>query len=161
MRPDHPQSFVNPQGSLGIPTISIGALQVSPLPSMQSPKAGSYLNGILYFSHHTYLPTVACFYVQFKQGGKALSSHHYAIYLVNRTSLELKEKLARKVQVDPSLITHIFRENSRGLAVMVDDNVVRHLPEAQIMTADIRVVSLTEVTSSAFNPCPVEVKLVF
>ncbi|CAG8000048.1 unnamed protein product [Penicillium salamii] len=160
VQPDHLQSLVNPQRSPEIPTASIGALQDSPLHPLQSSKAGSYRNVIMYFSY-TYPLTVACFYVQFKQNGKALSSHHHAIYLINRTSLELKEKLAKKVQIDPSLITHIFWEHSRGFKVMVDDNVVQHLPEAHIMTADIYDISQTEVASSGSKLCPVKVKLVF
>lgn len=46
---DHIQSPVNPQRTLEIPKVSIGALQGSPLPAMQSPKAGSYHNEVVSF----------------------------------------------------------------------------------------------------------------
>lgn len=65
------------------------------------------------------------------------------------------------MQIDPSLVTLVFWENSKGLKVVVDDNMVQHIPEAQIMTADICVVSHTEVASSGSHPSPVEVKLIF
>jgi hypothetical protein len=162
VQPDHLPSLVNPHRSLEIAKFCVGALQDSPLPAMQSPKAGSYHNDKISFAYYAYHRTVACFYIQIKQGGKALSSHHHAIYLVNRTALDLKEQLARMAHVDLSLITHIFWETSRGLKVVVDDNLVQHLPEAQIMIADIRVISHKEVTSSGCGgPCSLEVKLVF
>lgn len=99
--------------------------------------------------------------MQFNQVGKVLPSYHHAIYLAARTSLDLKEKLAEQVQINPSLIIRIFWENSNGLRVVVDDNMDQHLPEAQIMTADICGISHTEVASLGSNHSSVEVNLVF
>jgi hypothetical protein len=80
---------------------------------------------------------------------------------VDRTALDLKAKLAEKVKIDPTSITDIIWETSKGLKVVVDDNMVQHVPEAQIMTADIHDISQTNVASSGSNPSLVEIKLGF
>lgn len=85
---------------------------------------------------------------------------HYAIYLTARTFLNLKAKLAEKLRIDLNLISRIFWVNYKGLKVVVDDDMVQHLPEAQSMIADICDVSSTEMASSSAK-CSVEVKLVF
>ncbi|KAJ6012408.1 hypothetical protein N7522_002763 [Penicillium canescens] len=108
-----------------------------------------------------YTKFVACFYVQFTQNGKQPEGNHYAIYLVNRTSRDLKSKLAEKLQIDPRLITRIICVNSKGLKVVVDDDVVQQLPEAQIMTADICQLPYTDMAPSSTGYSDVEVKLVF
>lgn len=88
-------------------------------------------------------------------------SYHHAIYLKNRTSVDLKEKLAGKLQIDPKLITRIFWENGKGLKVLVDDDMVQHIPEAQTMTADTYGISHIREASSGVKPSAVEVKLLF
>ncbi|KAJ5890067.1 hypothetical protein N7504_010877 [Penicillium tannophilum] len=103
---------------------------------------------------------IACFYVQFTQNGEKPQDKHYAIYLTDRTSLNLKAKLAEKLRIDVNIISRIFWVNYKGLKVVVDDDMVQHLPEAQSMVADICDLSSTEMASSSAN-CPVEVKLVF
>lgn len=55
---------------------------------------------------------------------------------MERTSLDLQEKLAEKAQADPKLIAHIIWETRSGLKILVDDDVVKHIPEGQIMTAE-------------------------
>jgi hypothetical protein len=63
--------------------------------------------------------------------------------------------------VDPRLIARILWGNSNGLEVMVDDDMVQHIPEGQIMTADISEVSCIEVASAGLKPSVAEIKLVF
>lgn len=53
-----------------------------------------------------------------------LPSYHYAIYLIDRTFLDLEEKLAEKTQIDLKLPLVFSGENSKGLKVVVDDNMV-------------------------------------
>ncbi|KAJ5348593.1 uncharacterized protein N7506_001846 [Penicillium brevicompactum] len=107
--------------------------------------------------------SVACFYVQFTQSGKQPQGNYYAIYLADRTSLSLKVKLVEKLQIDPGLISRILWANSKGLKVLVDDNVVQHLPEAQDMVADICELSYTQVqmAPSRAKCSGVEIKLLF
>ncbi|KAJ6002565.1 hypothetical protein N7451_005112 [Penicillium sp. IBT 35674x] len=104
---------------------------------------------------------IACFYVQFAQNGEKPQDKHYAIYLTARTSLNLKAKLAEKLQIDLNLISRILWVNNKGLKVVVDDDMVQHLPEAQSMVADICEFSSTEKGSSSAKCSEVEVKLVF
>lgn len=80
---------------------------------------------------------------------------------MDRTAIDLKEKLADRVKIDPSSITVMIWETSKGLKVVVDDNMVQHLPEGQIMTADIYGISQTNVASLGSPPSLVEIKLVF
>ncbi|KAK4957023.1 hypothetical protein LTR66_013265 [Elasticomyces elasticus] len=128
-----------------IPRISIDYLQVSfPPPQTHSSKS------------------VACFYLQFTQSAKQPQGEYYAIYLANRTSFCLKAKLAEKVQIDSSVISHIIWVNRKGLKVLVDDNMVQHLPEAQTMVADICEIPYTQETDDLRAKCSrVEVNLVF
>ncbi|KAJ5473971.1 hypothetical protein N7475_003537 [Penicillium sp. IBT 31633x] len=107
--------------------------------------------------------SVACFYVQFTQSGKQPQGNHHAIYLADRTFHSLKAELAEKLQIDPGLISRILWVNSKGLKVLVDDNVVQHLPEAQIMIADVCEPSYTHVprAPSRAKCSGVEIKLVF
>lgn len=44
---------------------------------------------------------------------------------MDRTSSDLKEKLADKVQSNPSLITRMIWDSSKGLKVLVDDTMVQ------------------------------------
>ncbi|KAJ5556321.1 hypothetical protein N7494_000236 [Penicillium frequentans] len=105
--------------------------------------------------------SIACFYVQFTQNGEKPQDKHYAIYLTARTSLNLKAKLAEKLRIDLNLISRIFWINYKGLKVVVDDDMVQHLPEAQSMVADICDLSSTEMASPSAKCSEVEVKLVF
>jgi hypothetical protein len=75
----------------------------------------------------------------------------------------LKAKLAEKLQIEPDLISRILWVNSKGLKVLVDDNVVQHLPEAQDMIANICELSYTQVqmAPSRAKCTGVEIKLVF
>ncbi|OKP06462.1 hypothetical protein PENSUB_6452 [Penicillium subrubescens] len=68
---------------------------------------------------------------------------------MERTFLDLKEKLSEKVQTDPALVNRIIWENTNGLRILVDNDVVQHIPEDQIMTAELCQVSGAE--TAPFN----------
>ncbi|KAJ5981958.1 hypothetical protein N7451_012058 [Penicillium sp. IBT 35674x] len=104
---------------------------------------------------------VACFYVQFTKRGKQPQGKHYAIYLINRTSHDLKSKLAEKLQIDPCSVTRILWVNSKGLKVVVDNDMVQQIPEGQIMIADVCVLLFSEMAPSSTRCSEVEVKLMF
>lgn len=80
---------------------------------------------------------------------------------MNRTSLDLKSKLAEKLHIDPCLITHVIWVNSKGLKVVVDDDVIQQLPEGQIMVADICGLPYAGMAPSSTGYSEVEVKLMF
>ncbi|KAJ5365206.1 hypothetical protein N7517_008092 [Penicillium concentricum] len=126
-----------------VPEVSIGTSQSSSPPANYCSKS------------------VACFYLYFTQSGKQPQGSYYAIYLADRTSLNLKVELAEKLQIDPCLISRLIWVNSKGLKVLVDDDMVQQLPEALIMSADICELLYTEMAPSSAKCSRVEVKLVF
>jgi hypothetical protein len=72
-------------------------------------------------------------------------------------------KISEKNKIDPERIVRILRINENGLKVMVDDDVVRELPEGQDMVAEIAEASIVEVnTPDVGTPSSaVEVQLTF
>lgn len=138
---------------------SIGTSASSPFPADLS-KFGSYHRKANSFFTYLYF-AVACFYVLFAQNGKQIQATYYAIYLASRTSLNLKVQLAAKLQIDPCLVIRIIWVNSKGLKVVVDNDVVRQLPEAQIMTGNVHKFLHTGMALSGAKRPEVEVELVF
>ncbi|KAJ5982804.1 hypothetical protein N7451_012904 [Penicillium sp. IBT 35674x] len=122
---------------------TVSAEMGSPSPTIYSPKF------------------VACFYVQFTQRGEQPQDIYYAVCLMNRTSHDLKSKLSEKLQIDPCFVTRILWVNNKGLKVMVDDDMVQQIPEAQIMIADVCEFPYPEIVPSSTGCSEVEVKLVF
>lgn len=92
---------------------------------------------------------IACFYVLIKVPGESIGEDYYrAVYLMERTVKDLITSIAMKCGVDPTHVTRTLRINPRGLKIMVDDEVVRELPEGQDM-----IVEFVEVnTSAGFKP---------
>ena len=87
---------------------------------------------------------IACFYVLIKVPGDNPGEDYYrAVYLMERTVKDLIMSIAMKCGVDPTHVTRTLRINPRGLKIMVDDEVVRELPEGQDM-----IVEFTEVNTS-------------
>ncbi len=87
---------------------------------------------------------IACFYVLIKVSGDTPGEDYYrAVYLMERTVKDLITSIAMKCGVDPAHVTRTLRVNLRGLKIMVDDEVVRELPEGQDM-----VVEFAEVNTS-------------
>lgn len=87
---------------------------------------------------------IACFYVLIKVPGENPGEDYYrAVYLMERTVNDLITSIAMKCGVNPTHVTRTLRVNSRGLKIMVDDEVVRELPEGQDM-----IVEFAEVNAS-------------
>ncbi|KAJ5135620.1 uncharacterized protein N7515_004898 [Penicillium bovifimosum] len=81
---------------------------------------------------------IACFYVRLNAANSQQSQDYYrAIYLTERTVQDLVNHISLKYQIDSSTISSVIHVNQKGLRVMVDDDVVRELPEGQDMTIDI------------------------
>lgn len=157
---DHLQSPRNPQHPLKITKAPIGAFQCSPLSAMQSPRAGLYQNGIYIFilyslSHGCMLSCT----VQPRWKG-ALELPSCNLLSGSHFSQSQRKACEKRCSLTQVFINRIFWENSKGLKVVVDDNIARHLPEAQVMTAYICDISHIKVAYSGSNPSSVEVKLV-
>lgn len=61
-----------------------------------------------------------------------------------------------KQRIDPQRIIRVLLVKENGLRIMVDDDVVRELPDGQDMVAEI---SETAAYDASDTPSPVEVKL--
>lgn len=68
----------------------------------------------------------------------------------------MMKKISEKRHIDPARIVRILRINYNGLRIMVDDDVVRELPEGQDMIADISEAHDPEAGGSS-----VEIKLTY
>ncbi|KAK9847940.1 hypothetical protein MYU51_017421 [Penicillium brevicompactum] len=105
-------------------------------PAEIHPKPGkSILESGLYFLLPTM--TVACFYVRFTGDYKHPQDYYRAIYLKKRTVPDLVDQISQIHQIDPTRIVRILQVNKTGRRVIVDNGVVRELPEGQDMVADI------------------------
>lgn len=80
---------------------------------------------------------IACVYALFRTPSGAANDDCYkAVYLTERTVSELTTNLAKKSHVEPSRISRTVQVNHKGLKIMVDDGVVRELPEGQDMIVE-------------------------
>ncbi|KAI2732592.1 transcriptional regulator family: Grainyhead/CP2 [Penicillium roqueforti] len=87
-------------------------------------------------SEHPLKP-IACFYVRFTGNVTRSEDYYRAIYLTERTVRDLVKQITEKYHIDPMRISNIMHAHEKGLRVIVDDDVVRQLPEGQDMIVDI------------------------
>lgn len=80
---------------------------------------------------------VACVYVVQQEGGDGRRGPYRAVYLFQRTSAELKGRVAAKWDVDPGLIVGMTRVMPGGMEVEMDDDVVREVAEGQDMVLEV------------------------
>lgn len=80
---------------------------------------------------------IACFYVLIKVPGEVPENDYYkAVYLMERSVQDLITNIATKCGVEPLQITRTIRINGKGLKIMVDDELVREMPEGQDMIVE-------------------------
>ncbi|KAL9605674.1 MAG: hypothetical protein Q9179_001139 [Wetmoreana sp. 5 TL-2023] len=80
---------------------------------------------------------VACMYVKINMPGEVTNDDCYkAVYLKERTVTDLVTNIAMQCNIKPSQITRALQVNHKGLRIMVDDAVVRELPEGQDMVVE-------------------------
>ncbi|OQD85626.1 hypothetical protein PENANT_c009G02744 [Penicillium antarcticum] len=101
---------------------------------------------------------IACFYVRFSGNEEGLQDYYRAIYLTERTVRDLMKQISSKQQIDPVRIVSIKHVTEKGMQIMVDDDVVRELPEGQDMLVDISTMSGSNVDAPG---SPIEIKLTF
>ncbi|KAL2831068.1 CP2 transcription factor-domain-containing protein [Aspergillus cavernicola] len=99
---------------------------------------------------------IACFYVRFPRTEQSQDDYYRAVYLTERTVRDLMEKISMKQRIDPQRIMRVLLVKENGLRIMVDDDVIRELPDGQDMVVEI---SETSTFDAADTPSPVEVKL--
>lgn len=76
---------------------------------------------------------MACFYVRQKDAAKEF---YRAVYLLRRTVKDLINGISEKFNIDPHRVTQVTHINSRGLHIIVDEDVVRELAEGQDMVVE-------------------------
>ena len=93
-------------------------------------------------------------------GTKTYPADHYrAVYLTERTVLDLIHKICEKQQIDPSRVISVLRVNQDGLKMMMTDDVVRELSEGQDMVANIREPRSSDGVDADLGPGGVEINL--
>ncbi|PYH76741.1 CP2 transcription factor [Aspergillus uvarum CBS 121591] len=104
---------------------------------------------------------IACFYVRFPRNDQPQDDYYRAVYLTERTVRDLMEKISMKQRIDPRRIVRVLHVKQNGLKIMVDDDVVRELPDGQDMVVEISETSSFEsaAAAGAESPKSVEVKL--
>jgi hypothetical protein len=114
-----------------------------------------------YSSRFNLTSTVACFYVRFPKNDQQQDDYYRAVYLTERTVRDLMEKISMKQRIDPQRIMRVLLVKENGLRIMVDDDVVRELPDGQDMVVEISEASTFDAVmgGGANTPPPVEVKL--
>ncbi len=90
---------------------------------------------------------MACFYVRQKD---AAGEYYRAVYLMQRTVRDLVNGISEKFQIDPHQVTRVTHVNSRGLHIVVDEDVVRELPEGQDMIVEFAPLPSDQVIKQEF-----------
>jgi hypothetical protein len=101
---------------------------------------------------------IACFYIRFSGNEESPHDYYRAIYLTERTVQDLIKQISSKQQIDPARIVSIKHVNEKSMQIMVDDDVVRELPEGQDMLVDISPMTDSNVDAPG---SPIEIKLTF
>ena len=120
----------------------------------------------------TYIPpaeriakTVACFYVLIKIETRAAETFYRAVYLLQRTVSDLTSSIASKCNVDPSRVQRTLQINPKGLEILVDDELVREVPEGQDMIVEFREIKagikVEPPAMTDVSPPPLEMRLIF
>lgn len=83
------------------------------------------------------MKSVACFYVQPRVVGIMPDDNLYrAIYLNQRTQKDFVNAIATKCGIEPTKVLRTVHVSRKGLHVLVDDEMIREMPEGQDMTAE-------------------------
>ena len=93
--------------------------------------------------------TEACFYVRQRDSAR---DYYRAVYLMQRTVRDLVNGISQKFQIDPLRVTQVTHVNSKGLHIIVDEDVVRELPEGQDMLVEFAPVHTDEAVKHEFAP---------
>ena len=88
----------------------------------------------------------------------AAKEYYRAIYLMQRTVKGLINSISTKFQIDPYRVTQVTHINSRGLHIIVDEDVIRELPEGQDMIVEFTLLETDQRVKHEFNsPAAAEV----
>ena len=95
---------------------------------------------------------MACFYILPQFGRQTGSDGYYrAIYLYQRTLKDFEKAVATKCDIEPTSVLRTVRVTGEGLPVLLDDECIVELPEAQAMTAEFSEVEPSTPVKSLRN----------
>lgn len=81
---------------------------------------------------------VACFYIRLHNKNDMLQHrYHNAVYLLQRSLKDFNRRVAKKFGLEHARIQRTIHVLQSGLEVEMDDDVVRHLSEAQEMVLEV------------------------
>ncbi|PLB49751.1 hypothetical protein P170DRAFT_192213 [Aspergillus steynii IBT 23096] len=109
-----------------------------PRSSLQTPaNDGQTLENVPIRSRGGHGKAVACFYVLCRVDGQT-DEYYRALYLMERTVGNLKSQLSKVRDISPERIVRLLRVNQAGLRIVIDDTVVREIPEGQDMIVEFQ-----------------------
>jgi predicted XRE-type DNA-binding protein len=71
------------------------------------------------------------------------------------------KQISETHHVDQSRISNVMHVNKKGLRILVDDNLVRQLPEGQDMIVDISEPAGSSGGTPGMNSSAIEIRLTF
>lgn len=102
---------------------------------------------------------VACFYLRFPKNESQKDDYYRAVYLSERTVRDLMDKISAKRPIDLKRVLRILLVKKDGVKVMVDDDVVRELPDGQDMDIEISETADSSESPDDSRPPAFEVRL--
>lgn len=81
------------------------------------------------------------------------------MYLSERSVQDLTDKICVKQFIDSKHVVRVFLVKKDGLKVMVDDDVVRELPDGQTIDVGISETAVSSENPNDSRPSSVEVRL--
>lgn len=90
-----------------------------------------------------------------------MDDYYHAIYLTERTVRDLMGKISEKQMIDRKELAGVFHLNRNGLRILVDDDVVRELPEGQDMIVEVSEASSIVGNAECMDVHAKEVKLIY
>ena len=107
----------------------------------------------------TVLP-VACFYFQPRVSGQPAEDNYYrAVYLMQRTAKDLVHAIATKCNIEPTTVLRTIMVNQKGLAILVDDDFIRELPEGQDMIAEFHHIHTPSPRKREWDAGPTDIQV--
>lgn len=111
---------------------------------------------------------VACFYTQTRTSDFNMGDKYYrAVYLMQTTVHDLIGSIASKYDINPTRIQRSLRINDKGLRILVDEELVREIPEGQDMIVEFgelgqeSAVKLESRKTISADSSPMEMRLFF
>ena len=130
-------------------------------PPAEFPKPGEFGSATRSLLSLLIILAVACFYVRISGNAKRSEDFYRAIYLTERTVQDLERQITEKYQIDQIRISNIMHAHEKGMRVIVDDDVVRQLPEGQDIILDISETPNPNDHATGTSGSPMEITLIY